>query len=69
MLFNILGILGVTALLTDIPVDAHFLHYDLWVMLGSAMILFLFVLLKARIGKIAGILFVAAYAAYLYSIY
>lgn len=68
-LFNILAILGITAMLTDIPVDASFLRFDLWVMLGAAVVLWLFVLLKARIGRIAGGLFLAAYAGYMYLIF
>lgn len=68
-LFNVLGILGVTALLTNIPVDPGFVHYDLLVMLGSAILLWIYVLAKARIGRGSGVMFVIAYAAYLYSIY
>jgi cation:H+ antiporter len=68
-LFNILAILGITAMLTDIPVDASFLRFDLWVMLGAAVVLWMFVLLKARIGRLAGSLFLAAYASYMYLIF
>lgn len=68
-LFNILGILGITALLTNIPVDPHFLHFDLWVMLFSAMLLMVYVLRKATIGRTSGIFFLAAYVAYMYAIY
>lgn len=68
-LFNILAILGVTAMLTDIPVESSFLRFDVWVMLAAAVVLWMFVLLKARIGRIAGALFLAAYCSYMYLIF
>lgn len=68
-MFNILGILGVTALLTDIPVDPHFMEFDLWVMLASALVLWIYVLRKATIGRFSGIVFLAAYIAYMFAIY
>jgi cation:H+ antiporter len=49
--FNILAIFGITALLTDIPVDPDFLALDVWIMLGSSVLLLLFVLFKATIGR------------------
>lgn len=68
-LFNILAILGITAMLTDIPVDPSFVRFDLWVMLGAAVVLWLFVLMKARIGRLSGVMFLAAYASYMYMIF
>jgi len=68
-LFNILAILGLTAMLTDIPVEASFLRFDLWVMFGASIVLWIFVLMKATIGKIWGVVFLTCYAAYLYAIY
>ena len=52
--FNILAIFGFTALLTDIPVDPDFMRIDIWVMLGSALLLLLFVLFKAGPAGTAG---------------
>lgn len=68
-LFNILAILGITAMLTDIPVESSFLRFDVWVMLAAAVVLWLFVLLKARIGRLAGALFLASYGAYMYLLF
>ena len=67
--FNILAIFGFTALLTDIPVDPDFMRIDIWVMLGSALLLLLFVLFKATIGKVWGGLLLADYLGYMYSIF
>ena len=68
-IFNILAIFGITALLTDIPVDAAFLTFDVWIMLLSSALLLLFVLLKATIGKVWGVVLLAAYMGYMFAIY
>ena len=68
-LFNILAILGITALLTDIPVDAQFLRFDLWVMFGASVVLWLFVLLKGTITRPWGFVFLAGYFGYMAAIY
>lgn len=68
-LFNILAILGITALLTDIPVDPEFLRFDLWVMFGSSILLWILVLSRATIGKVWGVGFLAGYFWYLWAIY
>lgn len=68
-LFNILAILGITAMLTDIPVDPLFLRFDLWVMFASSVILWIFVISKITIGRVTGTAFLAGYLGYMYAIY
>lgn len=68
-LFNILAILGITALLTDIPVDPQFMRFDLWVMFAVTIMLWIYILAKISIGRISGLLFLAGYFGYLYAIY
>ncbi len=68
-LFNILAILGITALLVDIPVDPAFLRFDLWVMFGSSILLWIFILARGTIGKAWGLAFLGGYFSYLYAIY
>ena len=68
-LFNILAILGFTAMLTDIPVDPQFMRFDLWVMFAATILLWIYVLAKKSIGKISGVLFLVGYFSYLYAIY
>jgi len=68
-LFNILAILGITALLTDIPVDSQFMRFDLWIMFAVTVILWIYVLAKISIGRISGLVFLAGYFGYLYAIY
>ena len=63
-LFNILGILGITAMVSHIPVPPQMLDFDLWVMLGAALVLFPFALARIPVGRVAGVVFLLAYAGY-----
>lgn len=63
-MFNLLAIIGVAALIGDIPVAESFLRFDLWVMLGASVILAPFVFLKWNITRAWGIGLTAAYLVY-----
>ena len=63
-LFNLLGILGVSALLQPLPVSPRMLLFDQWVMLASALLLLLVLYTGHRISRPEGGLLVAGYAAY-----
>lgn len=64
-MFNLLAIIGVTALIAPIPVDQQFLSFDLWVMLGASLLLVPFVFLKRDITRGWGIALSALYIAYI----
>lgn len=68
-LFNILGIMGVTAMVRPIPVPDQFLSFDLWLMLASSVVLLLFVLRGASINRMAGTILAAGYAIYLWALF
>jgi len=63
-MFNLLAIIGITALVGEVPVNAEFLSFDLWVMLAASLILIPFVFLGRDIGKVWGILLTSAYVGY-----
>ena len=63
-LFNILAILGITALVKPLPVPAQMLQLDLWVMLAAALLMGPFLFRAIPIGRLVGAGFLAAYAAY-----
>ena len=70
-LFNILGILGITSAVKTIEVNQQVLDFDIWY-LGGMSLLLLIVMLPmkmARIGRMAGVLLIAAYVAYVILIY
>ncbi len=64
-IFNILGILGVTALVEPLQVPAEIAVFDIWVMVAATVALVVAAVTGWRITRREGIAFVAAYAAYL----
>ncbi|QIE41256.1 calcium/sodium antiporter [Rhodobacteraceae bacterium SC52] len=64
-IFNLAGIIGITALVGPIPVDAEFLRFDLWVMLGASALIAPFVFLGWNVNRPAGAVLTLAYLGYL----
>jgi cation:H+ antiporter len=63
-IFNLLGILGVSALLQPLPVHARILQFDQWVMLGTALLLLLFLYTQRRLSRWEGGVLLAGYGVY-----
>ncbi len=61
---NILAIMGITALVADVPVPPVFLKFDLWVMSGAAMFVAVHIFLGRAIGRGSGAVLLAAYFGY-----
>ncbi|WP_412048574.1 calcium/sodium antiporter [Hoeflea sp. Naph1] len=68
-IFNILGILGVTAMVAPVPVDASMANFDIPVMLAVSLALFALILIAGRIGRGAGLAMLAAYTGYVAWLY
>jgi len=64
-IFNLLGIMGVTSMVGNVPVPESFLQVDLWVMLVSSMLLIPFCTMRSRVGKGAGATMIALYIGYI----
>lgn len=64
-LFNLLGILGTTALVTPIAVPTAIVRFDIWVMLAAMALPLPAVLRTGTLGRIEGGVFLALYAAYI----
>lgn len=64
-LFNVLGILGLTALVSPLPVDPMMTASDNWWMLGVTLLLFPLMYTGLRIARWEGGLLLAAYVVYL----
>lgn len=62
-LFNILFVVGTTALVTVVPYDKRFM-VDSFVMIGAAILTFILVLPKKRIGRAGGIMMLLGYVGY-----
>jgi len=63
-IYNILGILGVTALVQPIPIPQQIAQLDVWVMSAATLALIVAVAAWRRIGRGMGLVFLGAYAAY-----
>ncbi|RUO18508.1 sodium:calcium antiporter [Aliidiomarina iranensis] len=63
-IFNLLGILGISALLQPLPVHARILDFDQWVMLGVSVILLIFLYTGRRLSRLEGGLLVLGYITY-----
>ncbi|MCF2909487.1 hypothetical protein L1285_14270 [Pseudoalteromonas sp. DL2-H2.2] len=64
-IFNILGILGVSALLQPLPAHPRVLQFDLWVLLAIAFILLFFLFTGRRLSRLEGGVLLSGYIAYL----
>ena len=65
-IFNLLGILGVSALLQPLPVHPRILHFDQWVMLGTSLLLLLFLYTGRRLSRAEGGVLLVGYGIYVW---
>ena len=66
-IFNVLGILGITALIKPIPVADRFLNFDLPIMIIVSLILTILLLTRPVIGRKVGLAGLAGYAVYVWA--
>lgn len=64
-IYNVFGILGVTALVTPIAVPPEIIALDIWVMLGATVLLLAFAVTGWRVTRLEGAVLVGAYATYM----
>lgn len=65
-IFNILGILGVTAIFKEIPISMHVLTNDMWWVLGITLLALPMMITRKRISKLEGSLLFGIYCLYIY---
>lgn len=63
-IFNLLGILGISAFLQPLPVHERILNFDQWVMLGAAVLLLAFLYTGRRLSRIEGGMLLLCYGIY-----
>ncbi|MCC1481114.1 calcium/sodium antiporter [Roseibaca sp. Y0-43] len=66
-IFNVLGILGATAMIAPIPVAGRFLTVDLPVMIGVSALLAGLLLARSSVGRQSGAALLLGYAAYIWA--
>jgi cation:H+ antiporter len=65
-IFNLLGILGLSALLQPLPVHARVLQFDQWVMLATSALLLLFLYTGHKLNRAEGGILLALYCVYVW---
>lgn len=65
-IFNLAGIIGITSLIGNVPVDPVFLSFDLWVMIAVSILVLPFAVLKWNLTRSWGMALTALYAGYLF---
>lgn len=65
-MFNLLAIIGITAVIGPIPVDPEFLQFDLWVMLGASLLIVPFVFFRQDITRLWGVALTGLYLIYVF---
>ena len=68
-IFNLLAIIGITAVIVPIDVPQEVLKLDVWVMLACAVLLTALAGFKVCLGRISGFVMTAAYGLYIASVY
>ncbi|KZL04723.1 calcium/sodium antiporter [Pseudovibrio sp. Ad14] len=64
-IFNIFGIGGVTALVVPIPVPSEIAQVDIWVMVGTVVLMAIACITGWRVSRREGVFFLCCYAAYM----
>ncbi|MCA0044287.1 calcium/sodium antiporter [Celeribacter litoreus] len=67
-MFNLLGIIGVSSLVGQLPVDAELMQFDIWVMLAASLLLSIFVLKRIDITRLWGVVLSALYLLYILAV-
>lgn len=67
-IFNILSILGITSLIKPIAVNETILNVDMFWMLGLTLLILPMMLIQRKLGRAEGIILLAIYVYYTYSV-
>ena len=62
--FNLFGILGVTAIITPVPFADKIITFDLWVLLGATFLLVIVLLTGQRVSRSGAMLRLVLYCPY-----
>ncbi|MFC7291618.1 calcium/sodium antiporter [Hirschia litorea] len=64
-IYNILGILGVTAIVKPIPIPPQIASFDVWVLLGATLLLIIAAITHWKVTRLEGGIMLAGYVAYI----
>ena len=63
-IFNLLGILGIAILFQPISVHSRILEFDQWILFGTAILLFVFMMTGRKLTRGEGIILLLGYVSY-----
>jgi len=63
-IFNVLGILGVSALMQPLTVNPRIIHFDQWVLIGISLLVLLFLFTGRRLSRWEGGILLLGYIGY-----
>ena len=66
-IFNLFGVLGVTAIVHPLEFSPQVAAFDVWVMVGATIVMSVFALTRMRIERWEGAVLLAGYAIYLWA--
>ena len=64
-IFNIMAVIGITSMVKPIPVEAATLNFDMWWVIGIALVILPMMLIGQKIGRLKGALLLATYVVYI----
>lgn len=64
-IFNIAAIMGITLIITSVPVGAQIIHFDMWVMLAVSILLGAIAYFMNAITRWMGLVMIALYTSYI----
>ena len=67
-IFNLLGVLGLTSIITPLTISDTVMNFDIFWMLGIAAIIFPIMLFGARVSRWNGVLLLGFYALYIFAL-
>jgi cation:H+ antiporter len=67
--FNLLAIIGITAVIVPIDVPQEVLKLDIWVMLACAILLTILAGMRICLGRVSGAVMTTAYCVYIATVY
>ncbi|PKR80326.1 hypothetical protein CW751_10770 [Brumimicrobium salinarum] len=68
-IFNIMAVLGLTAIVQPIAVAENVLNYDMYWMIGIALLLFPMMIFGRKIGRFSGVLLLGLYITYIITLF
>jgi cation:H+ antiporter len=68
-IFNLAGVMGATALITDVTVSSGFIRFDLWIMVGALALLTPFIFAHTAVRRWSGGIYLLAYGAYILALF